>query len=527
MKNKLLIISIVVAALLMILPVSAVYYDYSYAGFPSQWVPSNSIVTISPSFLDIPSATASCNAMMSTSGAIVDGYGLSACTVGQTQEGVWNIQNATGCGEIVTQNTFNSVTLNTSQKEIYWFHLTCKKVGYSPDTYMQYQMNITQRIPASIIGNANFTGTPVYGPIPLTVNFSDTSNQSMYNTQRIWSWGDGTSTTTSNKNITHIYNNPGSFWVNINAYSAAHGWNSNTKPNYINATAPPAANLTLNVDFRDINTNNYLQSPTVGIKNTTSGLWRNTTFPTGAVSLSSTGTNGEFPLIVGQVVTIAGSAYGYQPLFQNVTLPYNNYNLLLYLTPLNQTPTNGNWNLKVRVIANRDAQPIGSATVTLTTGVTGPGTYQQYTDFATGTASFLNVSASSTALVNVVKQGYQAGTAYTPVVPNSTQQITIQLVKIGETPVTTPIPVTTTTQYGTAVPTVTITDANGVPITSGEGKALWGLEQLFNIIPQIAMIVASLIIAWLFWRGLDIVTNGMASLIIRKVIEGFLKGMFK
>jgi len=131
-------------------------------------------------------------------------------------------------------------------------------------------------------------------------------------------------------------------------------------------------------------------------------------------------------------------------------------------------------------------------------------------------------------MINVVAQGYQSGSAYTPEVPNSTQHVTIELVRIGQTPVATPIsPTATRTLTGSDDPQPVITDANGNPITTSQGKAEWGFDQLFAIIPQIALIIVSLIFAWIFWRGLDIVTNGMASLIIRKVIEGVLKDMFR
>ena len=129
-------------------------------------------------------------------------------------------------------------------------------------------------------------------------------------------------------------------------------------------------------------------------------------------------------------------------------------------------------------------------------------------------------------MIRAVAQGYQDTSIVVPVFVNTTQHVTIEMVGLDDTPVATPIPTSNKTPL-TGQPTPQITDENGNPITTSEGKAQWGLDQLFNLIPTIALIVASLIIAWLFWRGIDICTNGMATLIMRKVIEGFIRQMFK
>ena len=60
---------------------------------------------------------------------------------------------------------------------------------------------------------ANFTATPTSGAAPLTVTFADTSTGTI--TNRVWTWGDGTVTTTIATNLTHVYSCGGPYSVNL------------------------------------------------------------------------------------------------------------------------------------------------------------------------------------------------------------------------------------------------------------------------------------------------------------------------
>ncbi|MEN6444390.1 MAG: PKD domain-containing protein [Methanoregula sp.] len=108
---------------------------------------------------------------------------------------------------------------------------------------------------------ANFTGTPVTGTRPLTVQFTDASTGSPIS--RSWNFGDtGTSTAT---NPSHQYINAGTYTVNLTV-SNGTGTNTLTRTNYIVVNPPaPVADFTgtptsgnrpLTVQFADASSNN-------------------------------------------------------------------------------------------------------------------------------------------------------------------------------------------------------------------------------------------------------------------------------
>jgi hypothetical protein len=214
-----------------------------------------------------------------------------------------------------------------------------------------------------------------------------------------------------------------------------------------------AGNVTIYVRLKDSESPYPLISgSTISIKNNT---WYNQTAPTGALAISGADTGGLSALSVGQTITVCGSATGYSNRCDSLTIPYSGYIHSMYLTRTALEPSYGNSNLIVTVKRNLDAQPVTNGHVTVQTGVSGPGTYEGGTD-DNGVASFFNLSASSTALINIVAQGYQPGSAIVGMSPNSTTRVTIELVRIGDTPVATPIVPTGTPGYVTIKPTTPI-----------------------------------------------------------------------
>jgi len=85
-------------------------------------------------------------------------------------------------------------------------------------------------VPAPV---ANFTGAPLTGTSPLTVQFTDLSTNSP--TSWIWNFGDGNFTGNTTQNPTHIYTSIGTYTVTLNATNAA-GSNTLTRTNYVNVT---------------------------------------------------------------------------------------------------------------------------------------------------------------------------------------------------------------------------------------------------------------------------------------------------
>jgi PKD repeat protein len=106
----------------------------------------------------------------------------------------------------------------------------------------------------------DFTATPVTGPHPLTVKFTDTSTG--VPSAWLWSFGDGQTSTL--KNPSHIYTYPGTFMVSLQVTYQDLGNKYATKPNFITVFAPPgSANFTANtttgfhpltVQFKDTST---------------------------------------------------------------------------------------------------------------------------------------------------------------------------------------------------------------------------------------------------------------------------------
>jgi hypothetical protein len=254
-------------------------------------------------------------------------------------------------------------------------------------------------------------------------------------------------------------------------------------------------------------------------------VWTNTTAATGSATFAATDV-GVYPISLGQTLRIYSSAYGFQPIDTNFTISQIAQSTDIFLTPLSAVPTHGNWNLVVTVADDQNCHAIYGATVTVLTGVSGPGLYTAKTDNS-GTAGFTNISASSSAGINIDATGYQSTNGVIPVFANTTQHVTFQLKPNGAGPsggscsggnVVNVTPTQTGGGGGTSTitPTPTITDVNGNPITSSTGLALYGLDQLFAEIPAIARIVAMGLIVYVMYWFLDLITMGALSRAFRR-----------
>ncbi len=93
---------------------------------------------------------------------------------------------------------------------------------------------------STIPPTASFIGTPTTGTVPLTVQFTDTSNGSPTNWN--WSFGDGSYSTA--RNPTHTYPINGTYTVSLNATNSA-GSNTATRANYITVSAIPPETPTI------------------------------------------------------------------------------------------------------------------------------------------------------------------------------------------------------------------------------------------------------------------------------------------
>ncbi len=80
---------------------------------------------------------------------------------------------------------------------------------------------------------AGFSGLPVSGPAPLTVNFLDSSADN----PSWWAWTFGDGGTSSLENPVYTYQNPGTYTVSLTV-SNAGGSNTDTLTNYISVSCP-------------------------------------------------------------------------------------------------------------------------------------------------------------------------------------------------------------------------------------------------------------------------------------------------
>ncbi len=106
---------------------------------------------------------------------------------------------------------------------------------------------------------ANFSGNPISGCAPMTVNFTDLSQ----NTPTSWSWTfeGGTPATSTQKNPTVTYNAGGSFNVTLTATNS-QGSSTLTKTDYINVGDDPIADFSYTVNGLTVNFTNLSQGGT-------------------------------------------------------------------------------------------------------------------------------------------------------------------------------------------------------------------------------------------------------------------------
>lgn len=272
----------------------------------------------------------------------------------------------------------------------------------------------------------DFIGYPLDGYSPISVIFTSLN---MTNTSAFqWTFGDGS--TGTGVNVTHIYNNPGIYSVSLGFYNKSGVAGTITKNNYV--LVSNVSGMIVNLDVKDAISGALIQDSTVGIKNTSSGVWRNTTAPTGLVYFSTTDPGYLYPMIQGQSITLAANKTGYNDASTTFNIPYNNYRSRLFLMPLNVINSTGTGTVVVNTIRNKDGLTISGISVVLDSGQIG------LTNTA-GATTLYNVSAGTRyATVTDPDKGYQDTKTSFNLTAGETKLVVIQMVRVGEQPVETP-----------------------------------------------------------------------------------------
>lgn len=335
------------------------------------------------------------------------------------------------------------------------------------DRVLYYRVVNTTR---PVIPSINFNGSPTNGFAPLNVSFNATSNQT--NTIWLWNFGDGQQYNGSVSTPSHSYNQIGNYTVRLDTYSSGYGWYNLTKVNYIAVTN--TGGVLFNLDIKDSISGSLVQDTTIGIKNTTSGVWRNSTAPTGLIYYDTTDPGDLYPLSVNQSVTVAASKTGYKNTSLTFSIPYNNYRAYLYMVPSWAVNATGKGIVVATVVKNKDGLPLSGTSVTLNTGQMG------ITNSA-GAVTLMNVTAG-TPTATAILSGYQTTSSTFNLSAGETKLVVIQMVANGETPVPT---------YGSPTPTRTPgpgdPDYAGVNSSSGalNERGSTGLMEMMGMIIQL------------------------------------------
>ncbi len=233
--------------------------------------------------------------------------------------------------------------------------------------------------------------------------------------------------------------------------------------------------ITVNLDVKNAITGVAIGGATVGIQNTSSGIWRNSTSPTGLTYFQSTGTSHEYPLSVGQTIKLGASAPGYAPGSITFAIPYTNYREYINLVPTTVTPATGYGTLVVNVVRNKDGLPVSGATVSVEDGHV-----KILSTNGAGVVTFTNVTEGThEVIVSTPYYAYEQATKSITITGGETQFATVQLVSVGETPVPTYVPPTTVVPtYNSSGGQLNETGSTGLMSMMGMVIQVWPLVLL-------------------------------------------------
>jgi PKD repeat protein len=121
-----------------------------------------------------------------------------------------------------------------------------KTFTFAASNTTRYLAALVALEPGVALPVAGFSGTPLSGPAPLTVQFADEST----NDPTSWDWDFGDSGTSTDQHPEHEYTTPGSYDVGLEVTNAA-GSDDEIKAGYITVTGPEPGIEGFSVAFDD------------------------------------------------------------------------------------------------------------------------------------------------------------------------------------------------------------------------------------------------------------------------------------
>lgn len=125
--------------------------------------------------------------------------------------------------------------------------------------------------------------------------------------------------------------------------------------------------ISLYLDVKDSSNGAYINGvDNIGIKNVSSGVWRNTSGHNGAIYFDSTGANYDWPISLNETVIVAADEAGYRSAWESVIIHQDRQLVTLKMVNLNGTaPTSGNFTAVIAVSDLQDSKPLIGASLSI------------------------------------------------------------------------------------------------------------------------------------------------------------------
>lgn len=160
-------------------------------------------------------------------------YHIAACRASGTLRAFLNgAQVGTDKADATTANPTINFCIGAFADGSFAFNGRVASVRYEKGVALYTGAFTPPALPLAVLPEANFSGVPLSGTVPLTVVFTDQSTNSP--TSWLWDFGDGQ--TSTSQNPSHVYSVAGTYSVSLTATNDA-GSDGLTRSDYITAQA--------------------------------------------------------------------------------------------------------------------------------------------------------------------------------------------------------------------------------------------------------------------------------------------------